>query len=98
MFEHVPERRRFIRSRADIEFQLARVTLGLSRAPAVRRAQTLAWFEQATAGLAARASEEHRDYVEERVASIRETFFGESPVPPRDRNAGGPALPGGRLQ
>lgn len=81
MFEHFPERRRFIRSRADLEFQLARITLALSRAPIARRAQTLAWFEDATEGLVAKAAVEHREYMAERVASIRDTFFGD-PVPP----------------
>lgn len=75
MFEHIPERRRFIRSRADVEFQLARITLALSRAPLARRAESLAWFDEAAAGLVKRTAGEHRDYVEERVASIRETFF-----------------------
>lgn len=78
MFEHIPERRRFIRSRADLEFQLARITLALSRAPLVRRAESLAWFDEAAAGLVARTAGEQRDYVEERVASIRETFFPSS--------------------
>lgn len=75
MFEHIPERRRFIRSRADLEFQLARITLALSRAPLARRAESLAWFDEAAAGLVDRTAGEHRVYVEERVASIRETFF-----------------------
>jgi hypothetical protein len=70
-----PERRRYIRSRADIEFQLARITLALSRAPLVRHEEMLAWFEEAAAGLLERSADEHRDYVEERVASVRETFF-----------------------
>lgn len=76
MFEHVPERRRYIRSRADLEFQLARITLALSRARASRRAETLDWFEDAGEGLIAKSAAEHREYVAERVASIRETFFG----------------------
>ena len=77
MFEHQPERRRYIRSRADLEFQLARMTLALSRAPLARQPELREWFDQASAGLLARAAPEHRDYVEERVASIRETFFGD---------------------
>lgn len=77
MFEHFPERRRYIRSRADLEFQLARITLALSRAPAARRAETLAWFESAGEGLVSKAAAEHREYVAERVAGIRETFFDE---------------------
>lgn len=83
MFEQFPERRRYIRSRADIEFQLARMTLALSRAPLMRQEATLSWFDEATAGLAARAAPEHRDYVEERAASIRDTFF--PPGPPTAR-------------
>lgn len=75
MFDQFPERRRFIRSRADIEFQLARITLALSRAPLVRHDETLSWFEAATSGLLEKSAEEHHDYVEERVASVRETFF-----------------------
>jgi hypothetical protein len=77
MFEHYPERRRYIRSRADLEFQLARMTLALSRAPIARQPELRDWFDDATSGLVARAAPEHRDYVEERVASIRETFFGD---------------------
>lgn len=77
MFEHFPERRRYIRSRADLEFQLARITLALSRAPMARRVQTLAWLDEAGDGLVAKAATEHRDYVAGRVAEIRETFFGE---------------------
>lgn len=82
MFEHFPERRRFIRSRADLEFQLARITLALSRAPIARRAETIAWFEDATDGLIAKAAPEHREYVAERAASIQETFFGEAVAAP----------------
>ena len=85
MFEHFPERRRFIRSRADLEFQLARITLALSRAPIARRAETVAWFEDATEGLIAKAAPEHREYVAERVASIHETFFGEPVAAPAYR-------------
>lgn len=85
MFEHFPERRRFIRSRADLEFQLARITLALSRAPLARRAETVAWFKEATDGLIAKAAPEHRDYLAERVASIHETFFGEPVAAPAYR-------------
>ncbi len=98
MFEHFPERRRFIRSRADIEFQLARITLGLSRAPMARRAQTRAWFDEATEGLVARTADEHRDYVIERIASIRETFFGDPVLPGTHRPIGSPGAHRGRLQ
>jgi hypothetical protein len=83
MFDHYPERRRYIRSRADLEFQLARMTLALSRAPLARQPELRDWFDEAAAGLVARAAPEHREYVEERVASIRETFFGEPPAMPR---------------
>lgn len=79
MLDHFPERRRYIRSRADLEFQLARITLALSRAPIARRGDTLDWFEEAAAGLIERACEENREYAQERVATIRDTFF--PPVP-----------------
>lgn len=77
MFEHYPERRRYIRSRADLEFQLARMTLALSRAPIARQPELRDWFDQASTGLLARTAPEHHEYVEERVASIRDTFFGD---------------------
>lgn len=76
MIDHLPERRRFIRSRADLEFQLARITLALSRAPIARQPELREWFDEAATGLLTRTAAEHCDYVEERVASIRETFFG----------------------
>lgn len=99
MFEHIPERRRYIRSRADLEFQLARITLALSRAPIARRPETLAWFEEAADGLIRRACEENREYAEERVASIRDTFFPEAGSGARMRPSAGHAWsPGTRLQ
>lgn len=79
MFEHHPDRRRFIRSRADLEFQLARITLALSRTPAERREDAERWFEQATQGLLERTPEEHRAHVVERIASIHDTFFRPAP-------------------
>lgn len=87
MFEHFPDRRRYIRSRADLEFQLARMTLALSRAPLARQPELREWFDDASEGLVARAAPEHREYVEERIASIRETFFGDPASFDPTRNA-----------
>lgn len=86
MFEHTRERRRYIRSRADLEFQLARLTLALSRAPIARRSETQAWFEEACEGLIEKTAVEQREYVHDRVESIRATFFAEpNPGVPRYR-------------
>lgn len=90
MFDPIHERRQFIRSRADVEFQLARITLALSRAPIARRTDVGEWFDEAASGLMARTAEEHRDYVEERVAGIRDTFFGDVPIRARDTPDRGP--------
>lgn len=77
-----PERRRYIRSRADLEFQLARITLALSRAPMARRADVGEWFDEAAGALLDHAAAEHRDYLQERVAGIRDTFFHDTAPPP----------------
>lgn len=96
MFDHTAERRRYIRSRADLEFQLARVTLALSRAPLARQPELREWLDQACTGLLARVAPEHHDYLEERVASIRETFFGD-PSAVASLGARRPAQPPSRM-
>lgn len=64
-----------IASRADIEFQLARLTLSLSRAPMVRHEALSAWFDEAVDGLEAMTTEPLRGYLQERAGEIRCTFF-----------------------
>lgn len=89
MHDSKPERRRYIRSRADLEFQLARITLALSRAPMARRADVGEWFDEAACALLEHAAPEHRDYLQERVAGIRDTFFHDA-APPREPGADAP--------
>lgn len=86
MAQHFPDRRRYIRSRAELEFQLARITLALTRAPIARAPDLREWFDEAAGGLVERAAPEHREHVEERAASIRETFFGTAEADGRQRS------------
>lgn len=90
MHDPMPERRRHIRSRAELEFQLARITLALSRAPMARRADVGEWFDEAAGALLEHAAPEHREYLEERMADIRSTFFHDAMPPAAD-------APGNRL-
>ncbi|TBR09728.1 MAG: hypothetical protein EPO46_08910 [Lysobacter sp.] len=76
MFPH-PDRRRHIRTRADLEVELARMSLVLAHAPASRLASTRQWFDEAVEGLIDRAVSGERDYLRQRIQDMLAAFFPE---------------------